>query len=368
MANTMVSSGQLEMEGSLTTSIYGCFLNTTATGTQTSLSAFYRGGGNVPNTLQNENIPTSGQIEFSDFYGSTNNSTPTWAVEVTPTSGTLLYAICYGATGGFCAVGGNSSGQGVVYMSSNGTSWVLTTITSVGALNSVATDGSGNYIAMSQVGNGAYSTNSGVTWSKLTATNAPIGSNVVAYGNGDFAAGTSGGAVNFVSATTFHTTPSTTWTAGTAFTGGAAITALAYFNSTWLAGATSGNFHTGTNAFVWTSQSSIGTGAIGGFAFGGTTYLADTTAGIYLTTTGSFPSGFSSATNQPASFIDGTLIYNSTFAGVGADGNIYASTNPASVAWTVSDTYAGASNLVALAFGASVYVAVGSYILTSSSV
>ena len=40
-----------------------------------SLSEYYRGGGNVPNSTANNSIPTSGQISFSQFYGGTNIST-----------------------------------------------------------------------------------------------------------------------------------------------------------------------------------------------------------------------------------------------------------------------------------------------------
>lgn len=35
----------------------------------TSISEYYRGGVNVPNTTANNSIPTSGTISFSDFYG-----------------------------------------------------------------------------------------------------------------------------------------------------------------------------------------------------------------------------------------------------------------------------------------------------------
>ena len=37
-----------------------------------SLSEYYRGGGNVPNSTANNNIPTSGQISFSQFYSGAN--------------------------------------------------------------------------------------------------------------------------------------------------------------------------------------------------------------------------------------------------------------------------------------------------------
>lgn len=37
-----------------------------------SLDDYYRGGGNVPNITQNNNVPTSGQIRLSNFYGATD--------------------------------------------------------------------------------------------------------------------------------------------------------------------------------------------------------------------------------------------------------------------------------------------------------
>ena len=39
-----------------------------------SLSEYYIGGGNVPDSTANSSIPTSGQISFSQFYGGTNIS------------------------------------------------------------------------------------------------------------------------------------------------------------------------------------------------------------------------------------------------------------------------------------------------------
>lgn len=37
-----------------------------------SISQYYRGGGRVPNSAANSNIPTSGTISFSNFYGASN--------------------------------------------------------------------------------------------------------------------------------------------------------------------------------------------------------------------------------------------------------------------------------------------------------
>jgi hypothetical protein len=37
-----------------------------------TLSDLYRGGGIVPNTATNSNVPTSGTIKLSDFYGASN--------------------------------------------------------------------------------------------------------------------------------------------------------------------------------------------------------------------------------------------------------------------------------------------------------
>jgi hypothetical protein len=37
-----------------------------------TLSDLYRGGGIVPNTLTNSDVPTSGTIKLSDFYGASN--------------------------------------------------------------------------------------------------------------------------------------------------------------------------------------------------------------------------------------------------------------------------------------------------------
>lgn len=37
-----------------------------------SLDDYYRGGGNVPNISQNNNVPTSGEIRLSHFYGATD--------------------------------------------------------------------------------------------------------------------------------------------------------------------------------------------------------------------------------------------------------------------------------------------------------
>lgn len=39
---------------------------------QASLSDFYRGGSNVPDTTTNSGVPTSGQIQLSDFYGTSS--------------------------------------------------------------------------------------------------------------------------------------------------------------------------------------------------------------------------------------------------------------------------------------------------------
>jgi len=39
-----------------------------------SLSEYYRGGSNVPNTSTNSGIPTSGTIDMADFYGGANYS------------------------------------------------------------------------------------------------------------------------------------------------------------------------------------------------------------------------------------------------------------------------------------------------------
>tara|TARA_Y200000002_G_scaffold12099_2_gene9886 strand:+ start:1728 stop:2342 length:615 start_codon:yes stop_codon:yes gene_type:complete len=41
-------------------------------GTPHSLSEYYRGGGAVPDSAANSNIPTSGTIQFSNFYGGAN--------------------------------------------------------------------------------------------------------------------------------------------------------------------------------------------------------------------------------------------------------------------------------------------------------
>lgn len=43
-------------------------------GTPVVLSNYYRGGGLVPNTAANSNIPTSGQISLSNFYSSTSST------------------------------------------------------------------------------------------------------------------------------------------------------------------------------------------------------------------------------------------------------------------------------------------------------
>lgn len=42
---------------------------------RTSISEYYRGGLNVPDTTANNSIPTSGTISFSDFYGGSAAST-----------------------------------------------------------------------------------------------------------------------------------------------------------------------------------------------------------------------------------------------------------------------------------------------------
>ena len=39
-----------------------------------SISEYYKGGANVPNTPANSTIPTSGQIKFSNFYGGSKAS------------------------------------------------------------------------------------------------------------------------------------------------------------------------------------------------------------------------------------------------------------------------------------------------------
>lgn len=42
----------------------------------TPLLSLYRGGGIVPNTIANTNIPTSGPISFTDFYGASSSANP----------------------------------------------------------------------------------------------------------------------------------------------------------------------------------------------------------------------------------------------------------------------------------------------------
>lgn len=42
----------------------------------TPLLSLYRGGGIVPNTIANTNIPTSGPISFTDFYGASSSTNP----------------------------------------------------------------------------------------------------------------------------------------------------------------------------------------------------------------------------------------------------------------------------------------------------
>lgn len=49
-----------------------------------SISQYYRGGGRVPNSAANSNIPTSGTISFSNFYGGSNvDQTPDF-ISVSP--------------------------------------------------------------------------------------------------------------------------------------------------------------------------------------------------------------------------------------------------------------------------------------------
>jgi len=45
-----------------------------------TLSDLYRGGGIVPNTATNSDVPTSGTIKLSDFYGASNASLPNYVV------------------------------------------------------------------------------------------------------------------------------------------------------------------------------------------------------------------------------------------------------------------------------------------------
>ena len=54
-----------------------------------SISEYYRGGGLVPNTSPNSNIPTSGQVSLSNYYGGQAGSSYLWASykTVTGTSG-----------------------------------------------------------------------------------------------------------------------------------------------------------------------------------------------------------------------------------------------------------------------------------------
>jgi hypothetical protein len=44
------------------------------------ISDYYRGGGIVPNTATNSDVPTSGTIKLSDFYGASNATLPNYVV------------------------------------------------------------------------------------------------------------------------------------------------------------------------------------------------------------------------------------------------------------------------------------------------
>lgn len=61
-----------------------------------SLSEYYRGGGLVPNSSLNSNIPTSGQIKISDFYGAANSIWTTTVTVGNVTQAGLLGSPCNG--------------------------------------------------------------------------------------------------------------------------------------------------------------------------------------------------------------------------------------------------------------------------------
>lgn len=62
------------------------------------LSNYYRGGGLVPNTAANVNVPTSGPIKLSDFYGASASSRILNATGVSGTDGSSVgYSLLIGS-------------------------------------------------------------------------------------------------------------------------------------------------------------------------------------------------------------------------------------------------------------------------------
>jgi hypothetical protein len=235
------------------------------------------------------------------------------------------------------------------------------------SVNSVAYNGSNQWVAVGNSGILAYSAN-GENWTKVDLSSTAFvlsGSvaniNAIAYANGRWiAVGNRGRAA--------ISTNGTTWTGieGSPFGGNTiSINAIAYGNNRWIAGGNNGVMRTSTdNGDTWTNLTHPfgSSNAINGIAYGSNRWVAVGDNGSMATST----DGQNWTTVDVASIFTytstvraiQTVTYaNNRWIAAGGGGRVATSTN--GTTWTAVDTPFGGQTVYSVTYGNSKWVAVG---------
>ena len=146
------------------------------------------------------------------------------------------------------------------------------------------------------------------------------------------------------------------WNTQTSTFGASNIISVAYANGTWVAGGTGGALRTSTNATTWVTQTSqFGATTIFSVAYGNGTWVAGGTGGTLRTSTNNGVTWNTQTSNFGTSIINTVAYGNGTWVAGGANGAVRTSTD--AINWN-TQTIPGVigSSVQAIAYGGNIFI------------